>query len=249
MKTDSKKASKPEQPILPLPKSNETSADYYNRVRNMWLEFNLQHEYFGEISAYVETHPEYTKEQVLQHCREDIMFAKALVKDPVKQSCAEKCAFKYLSTRATIMSGKDLPNSGPNAVYVYNNRVGTKGTIGCDIPKAVKSIDFIFEAIPTVDKKYTIYVSHKRVEKWGGNQSHQSDDMITYVTEACKFVVANPTSNARFLAIGDGKFFERKLSNGLTNREYISKVIAENGGGIKVRFITSDEFEDYVRSL
>jgi len=137
-------------------------------------------------------------DNVKNKIKTDTMIARIFVKDPKKQNVYENEALIYLQTEKE-MNIKKLPAGGKNSLCLKNGNIVNKVST-----KTSKSIDFI-ENTP----EKTIYYLHKYINDEGGAQDNQYRDCVDFIEKTTKYIEKHE-DNVSFVAILDGKFFQRK---------------------------------------
>ena len=174
--------------------------------------------------------------KVVEHkILKDSLFANQFAKDPSKQSIHQKVAAGFIESITEVVNFMQLPAGGSGAKYICNDgivRTGSNASHG-----TTKSIDFYWEY---GDCAY--YAAHKHTTDEGGAQDNQFHDLTEFLINASKSKVANTF----FIAIGDGKYYQRKYSEDgevfATRLEFLNKKY----GTKYARALTTDELESFM---
>ena len=178
----------------------------------------------------------YSYDQVVAKIEDDEMFAFTFAVDPARQNLYEKLASKHIEDIEGISNYKNLPNGGPNSLYVIRGSIvdgANKGGI-----TDIKSVDFYWEC-----GNNRFYAFHKYIRESGGSQESQYDEIERFLKNAND----STDANAHFIAITDGEFFDLKSKNNqMTKLEFLQQT-ANNERGVYV--VRIEELYDLLKEI
>lgn len=175
--------------------------------------------------------------QVLKKAKEDPLFACIFIKEPSRQNLAEIAAAKYIEKLSLVKNFKKLPPGGKACVHLERG-VFNKGEI---LSPLTKSIDFRWET-----EKYIYYTMHKYTKDEGGAQDNQCRDIQNFLESCKEFREKEQIKTSRliedislnkkiyFLAICDGKYYQKIQNKTKTRMEKLNALYIENSKAISI---------------
>lgn len=164
-------------------------------------------------------------DKVMSKVKEDEIFARNFVKDPVRQSIHENEAAKFIKRNEHIKKFKKLPVSGANSLFLHEGKIITKKEKDLlNLP--LKSVDFYWEIVDKSGETFHFYASHKYTNEEGGAQDHQYTEQRKFLENANNSKMGN---NVFFIALCEGNYYrkpnkkENKSRIDLMNENDISK--------------------------
>ena len=158
--------------------------------------------------------------QILASIVSDDIAATGFAKSASRQRMAEKSQLEYLKNVRKIKIER-LKQIGPDSVRLRN------GELEYGIPKTVDST----KAIDAISGR-TDFVFLKWTDGFGGGQDNQAMDAIRFL-EAAQEYTSKHDDKYRFVAILDGKYFERHWTVFTDYRT--SRILIENSDSYKKR--------------
>ena len=157
-----------------------------------------------KILGFLERHgidksPEEIKDEIV----ENRLFAACFAKDPSKQNIAEKVQLRELKPYGV----EELPNTGPNALYLIDGKIQP--------PPAIKGIH------KSIDATYgDRYMTLKYTKVRGGTQDNQKNDVINFIENSGDHKIA---------AITDGPYYQtdaiqKELAQYKSDRVFIGTI-------------------------
>lgn len=133
----------------------------------------------------------------------DNIFAISFAKDPGRQSFHQHYAAKFIKEIPGVIEFKELPASGPNALFILDGRIVKKEELRKD--NDTKSIDFFWKVKAASGKIFKFYAAHKHTAMDGGSQDNQFNDLKLFMKQGS----TNTNDEVFILAIGDGPYYQR----------------------------------------
>lgn len=155
---------------------------------------------------------------IQHHLLTDDLFFVTFAKQPIKQSFHQKCAHDYLQ-RTLGVDVKQLPSSGPSALFVVNGTTMPFANVGQSLQNT-KSVDFCWEWIRKDGSVLKCFAAHKHTRDTGGAQDNQYKDLQAFM-ESCR---ASWDASVMFFAICDGDYYRRtsKNTDGMSKIEWLN---------------------------
>lgn len=144
---------------------------------------------------------------VILKVKEDDMFARFFVKDPIKQSIHENEAARFIMGNDKIINFEKLPASGKNSLFLHKGKIISKFERD-SLNLSLKSLDFYWEVEVKNGENLKFYASHKYTNEEGGAQDHQFIEQRKFLNNAKDSLMGE---NVFFLALCEGDFY-RKLN-------------------------------------
>lgn len=175
----------------------------------------------------------------------DQLAAISFAKDPRRQTAHEKIAASWIETIPGVRNFRNLPSSGPDALYVQNGKImGDHELANKNTPK---SIDFIWDMqIPVTGEVISFYAAHKFTSGPGGSQENQYKDLRDFTYQAAELT---RDCGVRILSLADGPFYSMKPSGEKLSRMSILKQAASIRGGHYSRAMTTADLPDYLSEV
>lgn len=182
-------------------------------------------------------------EAIITKVKEDEIFARNFVKDPIRQSVHENEAARFITQNKQVLNFKKLPMSGANSIFLHEGRIITKKEKDEFNLRGIKSIDFYWEIESKEGKMLKFYSSHKYTNEEGGGQDHQYTEQIKFLESASN---SNMGNDVYFVAICDGDYYNTPNKKDHKTRLEIMKELDISNQSIA---LTLSEFDDYISSI
>jgi sRNA-binding carbon storage regulator CsrA len=103
---------------------------------------------------------------VMLKVKEDSVFARMFVKNPMRQSIHEEEAAKFIQENKEVVKFEKLPASGQNSLFLHNGNIISKKERD-ELKLSLKSVDFYWEVKTKTGKPLIFYASHKYTNEEG----------------------------------------------------------------------------------
>lgn len=144
-------------------------------------------------------------DKVMNKVREDEIFARNFVKDPIRQSIHENEAAKFIKKNPNIKKFKKLPISGANSLFLHEGSIISKKEKDF-LNLSLKSIDFYWEINDSSGQTFKFYASHKYTNEEGGAQDHQYTEQRKFLENANNSKMGD---NVFFVALCEGNYYRK----------------------------------------
>lgn len=213
---------------------------YFNNLK-LFLENPFEPDSLKRMQSYAKKHF-LSLDAVIKKVKEDDIFARIFVKDPVRQSIHENEAVKFIKKNKSIFKFKKLPISGDKSLFLHEGDIITKKEKDLlNLP--LKSIDFYWETKNENGDILKFYASHKYTNEDGGMQDHQLTEQRKFLENAKKSKLGK---NVFFVAICEGNFYQK-----LSKKDSMSRIdfLNDNDTTRQSIAISLADFDGYISKL